>query len=117
MRFVHMYEMSARVRSSTRLQGKRAEPQRSASGTACQLTSTCAAHTHVCVCYAFGFLAGRVNLSVFVLVRACLCFAHSCLIYIPSEAHLVCFEEAGGAAAAGALRKGWASSRSSPLTH
>lgn len=44
--------------------------------------------------------AESVSIYLCFSLRACLCFAHSCLINIPSEAHLVCFEGAGGAAAA-----------------
>lgn len=73
----------------------------------------------VCLCVMYLVVCQIVSVSIYLCLclHACLCFAHSCLINIPSEAHLVCFEEARGAAAAGALKQGWASSGSSPLTH
>lgn len=65
------------------------------------------AHQHMCnkyisvhVMYLVVCQAESVSIHLCLCLHACLCFAHSCLINIPSEAHLVCFEEARGAASA-----------------
>lgn len=57
---------------------------------------------HKCVLCSVVCQAEPVSIYLCLCSHACLRFAHSCLINIPSETHMVCFEEARGAASAGA---------------